>query len=160
MMDQCINCGAMLPEDCDACPVCGFPHIVELPPADESLSTAQCLGILLIGLIPVAGVIVLCVWAFRRRTPGGRAHLARAVLVLHLLLATLVAGAAVKGAILLKSWASYAYPGFEYYDPALPYWEEPLPPEFWEDDGWDDYGEPYENPSAVHPLEQTLSKEL
>ena len=159
-MIQCEQCGAVLAPDCTACPVCGHPHTPAPPPPDKSLSTAQCLGILLVGLIPVAGLIALCVWAFRRRTPRGRAHLARAVLILHLLLAVSGAAAAVKGAILYQSWADSYYPGFEYYDPGFPYGDDWIPPEEWDESGgWDDYGDymiPYDGPSAVSPLQTHL----
>ena len=52
---------------------------------DEPLSVGQYLGMILLSLIPVAGLIVLIVWAASHSTNANRRHFAGAVLILKAL---------------------------------------------------------------------------
>lgn len=103
-------------------------------PADQPLSTSRCLILLLVGLIPLAGPVILCVWSFSSRQSPAKRALARALLIVRIGLCLLFTTLVVQGTIHLSRWlAAYDYWSLPYSDDWDVYdYEQPDLPENWE----------------------------
>lgn len=78
------------PPDPDRPPQAGPQYPAAGEKEDGSLSTAACLSTLLLFLIPVAGLVVMLCYVYGRGIPEGRRNLARACLLLTVLLLLLL----------------------------------------------------------------------
>ena len=110
-MKFCSHCGARVMPGMTRCPACGYlllapdaspapdaPAAEDRPPlyahpagALPGLTSAEYLGTLLLFLIPVAGLVVMLCFAFGRGIHPAKRNLARACLMLTLILVTLLA---------------------------------------------------------------------
>lgn len=79
---QCPACGAVLPMAPPAAPTPPTPHY-QAPPTDPDapLTTQGYLLTLLTGWIPLAGLVILCIWALGGTSSHARQNLARACLI-------------------------------------------------------------------------------
>lgn len=117
------------------------PQQISQPPqaAPCPLSMLGCLRVLLVGLIPLAGPIILCVWSFGPK--NAKRALARAVLIVRIGLSLLAATIIVQGAVYLTRWS------WTFQD-ALPdpdMWESQEEPDL--PDDWEYYFQPWGDPS-------------
>lgn len=97
----CENCGTRLPEQAGACPACGTAAqaapIYTAQPApqqqhytqpvaaavspDEIMTVGNWMMTMLICVIPVAGIIFLCLWAFGKDATLTKRNFSRAMLI-------------------------------------------------------------------------------
>lgn len=109
----------------------------EPQPPERGLSMMECLVVLLVGLIPLAGPVVLCVWSFRSKESPAKRALARAFLIIRIVLCLLLTSVVVQAALHLARWFST----LDYFPPDFyieePYGQPDLP------DDWEYYLEPW-----------------
>lgn len=95
---QCHNCGARISQSDTFCHVCGAPLTAAMHPAwpqagyatpspqqrlgADALTFGQALVTLLVATIPVIGFIMMVVWSFASGISSSQRNLARALLVL------------------------------------------------------------------------------
>ncbi|MBQ9624927.1 MAG: zinc ribbon domain-containing protein [Clostridia bacterium] len=87
----CTKCGKEISDQTNVCGYCGTPAVNNIVnPSNyiqedtEPLSMGSFLVMLLIMCVPIANIIMLCVWAFSSGTNVNRRNFARAYLIITL----------------------------------------------------------------------------
>ncbi len=164
---RCEHCGACVPPGQRVCPVCRTP--LEDPP-ELPLTTMECVVTMLLGLLPIVGTIILCLWAFDKHQSHARRSLSRAVLLFQagglMLLVSLVLRVALVMYTSSSMWEDYDYylwdQDTESWDTEFPGWDDPM-------EGWEPWmdewvvPEPGPGASPIHagvPQKNSCEKQL
>ncbi|MEG0166329.1 MAG: hypothetical protein RR709_00530 [Ruthenibacterium sp.] len=66
------------------------PHYARITQTSEQLCFSDYFGMLMIALIPIVGLVMLCIWSFGEKSSASRRNLARAILLVQIVMALIL----------------------------------------------------------------------